>query len=188
MDPVTAIKNARLQYIYNLKLYDYLLKDKINRYKFDKEIELISFGGSLLLQKNLFSDEDIIDGAANNIMLSLGTLFIMIDTCLSDLGFHNDANNTTASGMYRTLIYMLKSAFAHNMLQPKWKIKGSYSKIKFNLRLKHGNIKCDLSKLNGKLFKEEDLGGYKNIKELVDFSTDIISKLLKKKNTEMTTG
>ena len=176
MKPIDAIVNARLQYIFNLKLFEYATKDQIDVEKFDSKIEFESDGSIFSLKENMFGSEGIINAAANNVLLSLGTLFITVDTYLSDLGFSNDPNNMTELGMYRSLMYMLRSAFAHNMLMPKWNVQGPYAKLKFDIDLGHSKITGDLSELDGKIFNEKDIGGHRNILSLINLGTLLISK------------
>jgi hypothetical protein len=74
---------------------------------------------------------------------------------------------------------MLRSAFAHNMLMPRWNVRGPYADLSFNIDLGKSKISGNFSSLDGQIFSEKHLGGFRHILRLIDAGTILISKIKK---------
>ena len=54
---------------------------------------------------------------------------------------------------------MIRCAYAHDLMHPKWNVKGSYRQL-LKIELQGKNIELDLSEKNGQPFDIKDIGGH----------------------------
>ena len=67
------------------------------------------------------------------------------------------------------LVYMIRCAFAHDIMRPCWKVKPKYSRV-LELEIDGCKQKIDLPALNGKVFEDSQIGGinfYLKVKDAV---------------------
>ncbi len=68
--------------------------------------------------------------------MCFGVTAITLNRALEDARIKSNPNDQSEKGCLRTLIYMIRYAFAHNMIEPRWKVKRKYmKKIELNLNL-----------------------------------------------------
>ena len=71
--------------------------------------------------------------------------------------------------MLRTLVYMIRCAYAHDLIHPKWNVKGPYCQ-QLKIELQDETVELDLSEKDGQPFDVKDIGGheiYFQIKEKI---------------------
>jgi hypothetical protein len=64
-------------------------------------------------------------------------------------------------GQLRTLIFMVRCAYAHRLGTPRWEVRGKYRRT-LNVNLGSAAISLDLRALHGQDFDVGQLGGYAN--------------------------
>src|SRR3989339_823373 len=99
---------------------------------------------------------------------------IVIDTSLQSVGKKHDLKNQSSEGMLRNLIYMIRCAYAHDMMHPKWKVGSNYPQL-LEIQLQSDILRLDLSTKHKKSFNIEDIGGYENYFEIKDLICKMIS-------------
>ena len=73
-----------------------------------------------------------------------------------------------ALGQLRILIYMCRCAFAHNVLAPRWEVRGKYCR-QLEITLPNISLHIDLSQLAGMPFDINQIGGYDQLFKIVEY-------------------
>jgi hypothetical protein len=133
--PKKRIEWAFLQLEFSIKLFQYFERKEINQESFDRGILVDSPEGSLLISQSSFNTyEDLILSSQNVYSTSLGLSAIALETACNDAGIRNNPLDQTPKGELRSFIYMLRCAFAHDLMWPRWEARGDYARV-FNLSL-----------------------------------------------------
>lgn len=165
---IQNINQAFLQLEFSIKLLTYTELGKIDKNGFDTDViigqENLSFNHS-----SFNTYDDLIIGATNNFNITVGFTSIVLDSSCSSAGIKCNPKNKSPEGALRTLVYMIRCAYAHNMMHPKWEVRGEYLQ---NIKISFANVilDIDLTDKDGKPFDMDDIGGYKNyfmIKDLI---------------------
>lgn len=170
MEILKNIDQAFLQLEYAIKLLNYMELRTIDKDEFDTNIVITGKKENISFNHSAFNTyDDLILGAENNVLITVGFTCIVLDTSLQSIGIKPNHSDRSSDGMLRNLIYMIRCAYAHDMMHPKWEVRGNYAQP-LEIQLKSDTLKVDLSKKHSQLFNIEDIGGYENyfhIKELV---------------------
>lgn len=159
MQPSESINQAFLQLTFAIKLLAYVELGKIRKDEFDTEVVVLMRKNNLHFEAATFkSYDDIILAAQNNYTITLGFSAIVMDRALSDAGFAHDLPSPSPCRDLRALVYMLRCAFAHDMMQPRWKAKGSFAR-ELRVTLPSGNLVIDMCKLHDQPFDDSQIGG-----------------------------
>lgn len=175
MTPAEKIEQAFLQLAFSIKLLTFFEQNKIDKVQFDNDTTIILKRKNIHLNDNTFNTyDDLVFAAENNFNITLGATAIIMDESLTSAGFPNNYTDRTEIGQLRTLIYMIRCAFAHNMIQPKWQVRKAYlHELKF--KFLGETIVIDLNALNGKPFTMEQIGGHDIYMEIKDKVIALIS-------------
>ena len=159
MTPYEQIEQAYLHLCWAMKLDSYLfINPPKSKAEFDQDITVTDPKDPLFLPANQFNSmDDIHLGAENSILLSLGAFFLALDTAFDEAGYTRNVNANDFFGQLRILIYMIRCAFAHNVLKPQWEVRGDYQR-NLSIRDKEIKIDLDLSTLNSKEFNINQIG------------------------------
>ena len=164
------INQAFLLLEFSLKLLTYTELGKIDKNEFDTDVTVIGQDCNLSFNHNSFGTyDDLILAAENNFNITLGFTSIVLNTSLDLIGITCNPRDRSPDGMLRTLIYMIRCAYAHDMMHPRWKVKNDYAQP-LEIQLQKETLKLDLSQKDGQLFSTQDIGGsekYFEIKDLV---------------------
>ena len=170
MTPIEKIDQAFLQLAYAIKLVNYVENEKFKKQDFDIDLTIKLPEYNLMYSADTFnSNDDIILATHNNYQITLGFTAITLDTCFESIGIKSNPKDITPNGQIRSLVYMIRCAFAHDMMHPRWCVKSNY-KRKFEISIAEEIIVIDMTNLDGHLFNEKDVKGietYFKIKDLV---------------------
>jgi len=154
------IEQAFLQLSFAIKLLTYFELNKVKKEEFDRDTTVILKRKNINLPNNTFQTyNDLVLAAENNFNITLGATAIIMDESLSSAGFKNSYKDMTTNAQLRTLVYMIRCAFAHNMIQPTWQVRPGYL-VELRLALLQDTIVVNLNELNGKPFNMEQIGGH----------------------------
>jgi len=81
-----------------------------------------------------------------------------MEAALQDAGIRNDPNDRSDRGQVRSLVYMIRSAFAHDLQVPTWDVRGPYAQ-QIRVRFGRHDLPVDLSALDGQPLVLENFGG-----------------------------
>jgi len=93
--------------------------------------------------------------------VSFGVSAIVLDTAFDVAGLKNTPASRLDADELRTLVRMVRCAFAHNPALPIWEARGEYSRC---LSFSVGAASCsvNLASLHGQMFEYDHIGGFGN--------------------------
>ena len=167
---INNIEQSFLQLEFSVKLLAYFETEKVDKDEFDTEISWPGKLINLIFPHNSYKTyNDLILAAENSYSITLGFTSIVLNDALQNIGIKCNPSDDSPNGMLRTLVYMIRCAYAHNMMYPKWEIKPKYA-YSLEIAIEPEPLKLDLSQKNGQPFKIADIGdldNYLKIKEKV---------------------
>src|ERR1017187_753845 len=168
--PVVRINQAFLQLEFAVKLMCYVELEKLDKRTFDTDTLVLLEDGNLNFHDNSFNTyDDLILAAQNNYQIALGFSAIALESGLQDAGLNNNPKDMSPEGQLRTLVYMIRNAFAHDMMMPRWRVDERYRRL-LDIQLSTRLLQVSLSELDGRPFDAKAIGsmsGYFEIKDAV---------------------
>jgi hypothetical protein len=156
------IKIAFLQLEFAFKLLSYCELKKIDPSEFDTDHTVLLENGNLRFQTEHFSNPNNIIRAANvSVLLALGASALALDKAYEVAGIEADPSSGDKIIRLRTLVYMVRCAYAHGMADPMWEVRNKY-KSSIMVDFAGKSIEIDLAKLDGQNFDFNHLGGHRN--------------------------
>jgi hypothetical protein len=176
MTPCEQIQEAFLQLCWAIKLDTYLsVYPPANKVDFDNPQSILDPADTLSLPGDQFDTTDaILLGAEHCIILSVGALFLTLDTALDQAGIKTDPSAQDSFGQLRILVYMSRCAFAHNMLAPHWEVRGNYRR-QLAITLPEIALHLDLNQLSDRPFDIKQIGGYSQFFKIKDHILQVLS-------------
>ncbi|GJL93555.1 hypothetical protein [Hyphococcus sp.] len=157
--PTERLDQAALEIEFAIKLLSYFEKGLVQKQEFDCETVVLLNGGSITFENGGFhTPDDLVLGAQNAWSHAASSAALAMEAALTDHGIQANARDVSPQGQMRTLVYMIRCAFAHDSQTPKWEARGAYEQIlKFELRGQ--DVRVDVGALNGRPFDFADIGG-----------------------------
>lgn len=113
-----------------------------------------------------YADQDeLMIMASNGMYVALGTFLIATDNALEALG-PRDPKDLSELGAARSIVYMLRCAFAHGPLSPVWECREPYRQV---FEVASARVRLDARELHGKPFRFADVGGNAGLVALYRF-------------------
>ncbi len=105
------------------------------------------------------TDEDLISGLENILLIALSASALTVDEVLDEkYGLISKEIDMNRRGI-RIMVNQLRNAFAHNPWRPKWLVFKQYRGL-FPIQLSDGTrFEFDSRNLDGQMIKPEDVGG-----------------------------
>ena len=155
---------------YAVKNLTYTEQHKIDKGHFDQNIQVNLPGGVVQpFPSGMFNTyDDLILAAGNSYQMTMGFTSIVIDTALSDFGLARDLPVGHQHRDLRALVYMIRCAFAHNMMFPKWHISSPAFKRVMTVPIYGGHVVVDTTNIHDKSLHEDDIGGHAGYYGIVD--------------------
>ena len=174
-EALTDINIAFLQVEFSIKLLSYCELVKINPAEFDEEqIVLLEHGNLIFPRGNFRRPEEIIRAANITVSLALGASALALDKGWEVAGIPPDPQSADERVKLRTLVYMVRCAYAHSIANPKWKVRGDYRQV-LEVNLRSEPLRLDLCDLDGHDFSFDALGGHFRWFEIRDASVAAFS-------------
>jgi hypothetical protein len=163
MNIIEALQDVDIafrQLEFAIKLLSYCELGRIEPLEFDTDHTVLLDSGNLGFPAGNFSEpENIIRAAMVSVSLAFGASALALDKAYEVAGIAPEptaANNTIK---LRTLVYMVRCAYAHGIADPKWEVRGKYNQV-ISVELAFGRVEINLKELNGKEFDFSHLGGH----------------------------
>ena len=159
LEPKERIRFAFLQLEFSIKLFCHFERGEVDKDSFDRQTTIRLPGGDLSFPHSAFHTyRDLVLASQNVYSTTLGLSAVALDTALSDGGIRNDPTDLSERGQLRSFIYMVRCAFAHDLMHPKWEARGQYART-YQLNLGAHSLSVDMAALNGRPLELEDFGG-----------------------------
>ncbi len=153
---------AFLQLEFVIRLLSYCELKKIDPSEFDTDHTVLLENGNLRFPTGHFSDLDNIIRAANvSVSLAFGGSALALDKAYEVAGIKPDPASKDGLIKLRTLVYMVRCAYAHGVAEPKWEVRDKYQQA-LEVELAGKQITIDLRKLDGQDFNFDQLGGHRS--------------------------
>lgn len=104
--------------------------------------------------------EAVIPSVQALVGMSFGTSAMVMDAAFEVAGFKNSPDSRQPRDELRTLVYMVRCAFAHNPALPMWKALGKQYARMISFPVGGIALSIDLASLNGQLFEYDHIGGF----------------------------
>ena len=158
------------------KVLAYCELGKVDPSEFDIDHLVLVDSGSISFPTGHFSDADNIRRAAMvSVAVASGISALALDKAFEVAGLKPDPASPENSVRVRTVVYMVRCAYAHGIAEPRWKVRGQYARtIEFGLG--SDRLELDLAKLNGCPFEFQSLGGPQNWFRIRDEALAILER------------
>lgn len=155
MKSIEKIEQAFLQLSFSLKVMCYFELHKVDKESFDTDV--IFTDPEIYFPHNEFQTyDDLMLASQNAVIISLGLTAITFEEAIRSLRKQN-LNSSEVDLL--DLLYMVRCAFGHGMINPVWKIEKKHRRT-FDLSFKSFSFQIDLTCKNEQPFNIEDIGGY----------------------------
>ncbi|WP_147250221.1 hypothetical protein [Bradyrhizobium sp. MOS003] len=116
--------------------------------------------GSLRFPSGNYSDQDSICRAASvSVVVAFGAAVLVLDQAFELFGTKPDGRSTDNIIRLRTLVYMIRCAYAHRTADPRWEVHPK-NRQTLIVALPSQTISLDLATLNQAAFDIDCIGGY----------------------------
>lgn len=158
-----------------IRLLSYCELGHIKPADFDTDHVVILDGGNLRFPSGHFSNAENIERAANiNVVVVFGATVLALDKAFEVARIDADFEAGDDQSKLRTLIYMVRCAYAHGFAEPRWEARGKFAR-KLSLNIVGAPIDIDLAKLNGTIFNIDQLGGYFSWYRIRDKAIEVLA-------------
>ena len=160
-DALQDVDIAFLQLEFSIRLLTFCELEKINPAEFDTDLTVLLDGGNLPYPSGHFSDAaNIIRAAGVSVSLAAGASALVLHKAWEVAGIAPDPTSEDRLVQLRTMVYMVRCAYAHGIAEPRWEVRGDFRRS-FELRMTDGPVAFDLHEFHGRSFDFDDLGGYR---------------------------
>ena len=174
-EALTDVDIAFLQVEFSLKLLSYCELKKINPADFDTDHIVLLKQRNLVFPLGHFGKlEDIIRAASVTVSSALGTSVLTLDKAWETAGIRPNPKSADGRVKLRTLVYMVRCAYAHGMADPKWVVRGDFRQV-LEVNLPGAPLMLDLRELDGQDFNFDVLGGHARWFDIRDASIGMIN-------------
>jgi hypothetical protein len=156
------VDHAFRQLEFAIRLMCYCELDHLDRSRFDSDISLLFEHENVGFPSGTFAaQEAIVMAAQRNVSICFGVSAMVLDAAFDVVGLRPQPQSHAPADELRTLVYMIRCAFAHNPAFPRWEVRKYYAR-RFSLYLDASALSVDLASLHGKLFEYQHIGGFGN--------------------------
>jgi hypothetical protein len=176
-DALTDVEIAFLQVEFSIKLLSYCELEKINPVEFDTDHVVLLDTENLDFPKGQFSrPEDIIRAAGVYVSSSIGASALVLDKAWEVAGIDPDPDSGDERVKLRTMVYMIRCAYAHGVADPSWEVRGRYRRM-LDVNLPNGVIELDLRDRHGQSFDFDQLGGHRKWLDIRDATVAALTSI-----------
>jgi hypothetical protein len=169
------VEIAFRQLEFSIKLLSYCELRKIDPSDFDTDHTVLLENGNLGFPTGHFTDPDnIIRAAGVSVLLAFAGSALALDKAYEMAGIKPSPQCNDNQESIRTLVYMVRCAYAHGISEPQWEARGQYQ-CKLRIELGAEKTEIDLSSLHGQLFDFDHIGGHRKWFQIRDSAVSRLS-------------
>lgn len=174
------VEHAFKQLEFAIKLMCYCERGDLDRGKFDSDITIQLDEENIGFPNGSFqSDRDIITASQVNVSICFGVTAIVLDALFEEAEIEKKPKSGDPKDELRTLVYMVRCAFAHNSANPCWKVIGKNYARTFQLNLDGKILHIDMKDLHKKAFEYRHIGGFPNWYKIKKIAVQMVVAKLK---------
>lgn len=174
------LDSAFAQLAFAAKLYDYAEQGKLDIAELDQPVTFENGSRVWVLPNQIFhSNDDLRLGCANQLSVAFGAAAITLNRCREEyeqangrsLLATNRAVPTSEDEHFAELVYQIRNAFAHDISEPRWEIRGAVRRRLYMVDRvgDTARIMVDLTNLHGHAFDYAHIGGIDALHRLREF-------------------
>lgn len=164
-------------WIYTCQIWHNIDCGNILYEKFDKQFKVGTVNDRVEFTID-YPNEKLVDIANNNVMATIGVCFSVFDEAMNEV-FKENINeyidDPSDIDVTRIIVRQIRNAYTHNPIEPKWEVNNQNHQRQF--KVGDLDMSVNLKKLNGKLFKVEDINGYQGLIALLKYSMKAVETL-----------
>lgn len=162
-EALADIEHAFRPLEFAIKLMCYCEGGHLNLQTFDAHTTLLLNPESVVFPAKHFSSiEAVIPASQALVGMAFGTSAMVLEAAFETAGLSRNPRSRLPADELRTLIFMIRCAFAHNPALPLWEARGPEHARTISLVLQGSPISIDLRRLHGQPFEYEHIGGFAN--------------------------
>ena len=162
-EALADVEHAFRHLEFAIKLMCYCEAGHLDLEKFDADTAILLPNENVgFPTKNFSSIEVVIPASQALVGMAFGTSAMVLEAAYEVAGRSRKPTSRLPADELRTLVYMVRCAFAHNPALPLWKARGPQFARVILVALQGSTISIDLKSLNDKPFDYEHIGGFAN--------------------------
>ncbi len=176
-DALADVGTAFLQVEFSIKLLSHCELNRIDPAEFDTDqVVLLEHRNLRFPTGNFSSPEDIVHAAMVAFSLALAGSALTLDKAWDVAGISPDPSSVDDTVKLRTLVHMVRCAYAHGVADPRWEVRGNYRQV-LEVDLPNTPLRLDLRELHGRSFDFGQLEGHATWLEVRDVSVSTLNSL-----------
>lgn len=164
------VELAFRQLEFAIKLMYYCEDGHLNLTSFNEDNTVLFTTGSMVFNSRSTREETVACSKIN-VGMCFGASAMALNTAFELASIDRSKHDVAM------IVYMVRCAFAHNIADPKWEVRGKFLK-NIDFPMDRGQIHIDFTSLNGQPFKYEHIGDLPNWYRIKNLSIDIINSNL----------
>lgn len=159
-DALVDVDIAFQQVEFSIKMLSYCELERIRPAEFDTHQVVLLERENLTFPTGRFStQEEIVRASMVAVSLALAGSALTLDQVWDVAGIQPDPGSPERVVKLRTLVHMVRCAYAHGVADPRWEVRGGYRQV-LELELANAPMRLDLRALHGQRFDFAQLGGH----------------------------
>ncbi len=168
------VEQAFKQLEFAIKLMCYCELGELDKDKFDTDLTILLGEENLGFPDGSFqSDQEVVTASQINVSICFGVSAMQLNAAFEAAKIEPNPNSRDPIDELRTLVYMVRCAFAHNPAKPCWEARGDYAR-NCQLNLGESDLPIDMAALHGSDFDYAHLGGFANWYKIREMAVRVI--------------
>ncbi len=171
---IADVNQAFAQLEFAIKLMCYCELGHLDKEKFDTDVLILLAEENISFPAGLFASyQSIVTAAQLNVGICFGVSAIVLDAAFTQARLAPKPELSTPDNEVRTLVYMVRSAFAHNIAYPRREARGPFART-ITLNIGGSTLPIDMAELNETGFDYLHIGGFAMWFKIKDIALEII--------------
>ena len=182
---LSDVEHAFKQLEFAIKLMCYCERGDLDKKKFDSDVTIQLDEENVEFPDGSFqSDQEVVTASQINVGICFGVSAIVLDAAFEVAKIGRNPNSRDPKDELRTLVYMVRCAFAHNPAKPCWDARGEFARI-IQLNLGENDLSINMVALHGNDFDYPDIGGFANWYKIQENAVRAIKDTQPKNQTDV---
>ena len=162
-EALADISHAFRHLEFAIRLMCYCEQGHLDLANFDTDLTILLSHENVGFEAGTFATvEAVVPPAQALVSVAFGASAMVLDAAFDVAGRVRKPTSRLPEDELRTLVFMVRCAFAHNPAFPLWAAKGKEFVRKLSLPFGSQSLTVDLGSLNGTPFEYEHIGGFAN--------------------------
>lgn len=160
-EALSDVKNAFLYLEFAIRLMCYCELDHLDLTNLDTDMAILFERENVGFSSGSFATKEVVVSTSKALVgIAFGTSAMVLDAAFDVAGLKRNPHSRQPEDELRTLVYMVRCAFAHNPALPLWHARGNEYARMLRLSVDGENISIDLKSLHEQPFEYNQIGGF----------------------------